>query len=284
MRGRTGAGAAWLWAIYPFAIWRVAFINKEVVLAFLLASYLCAQVLALRQGKLWQWLMAGGLLGLVNLCKPTFLAWPLVILGFAFLHRLPLVRVGALIVAMMLIVVPWTLRNYRLTGGEFLPVATERGGVTTFIGNYQPTLGLWEGPGKVRWMAAVEEIENRHAGASVVELDRAFYRAAFQQMASHPGKALEMFVRKCGRFWFQGAARREQAAAFVIQAGYLVLLGIGLWRRRPWSMDVMVLITLITYVMFVHGLSYADLRFSLLVMPVVCALAAAAWKISATRA
>jgi hypothetical protein len=284
--GRGGAGpsiAAWLWAVYPFAIWRVAFINKEVVLAFLLASYVCAQVLALRQGKLWQWLMAGGLLGFVNLCKPTFLAWPLVILGFAFLHRVPLVRVGSLIIAMILIVAPWTLRNYRLAGDEFLPVATERGGVTTFIGNYQPTLGLWEGPGKVRWMAAVEEIENRQAGASVVELDRAFYSAAFQQMTSHPGKALGIFARKCGRFWFQSAARREQAIAFVIQAGYLTLLGIGLWRR-PWSVEVMVAITLIVYVMLVHALSYADLRFSLPVMPVVCALAAAAWKTSATRA
>lgn len=285
--GRVGTGpliAAWLWAAYPFAVWRVAFINKEVVLAFLLASYLCVQVLALRRGKLWQWLIAGALLGFANLCKPTFLAWPLVILAFAFLHRVPLLRVGGLTVAMVLIVAPWTLRNYRVTGGEFLPVATERGGVTTFIGNYQPTLGLWEGPGKVRWMAAVEEIENRQAGASVVAVDHAFYRAAFQQMGLHPGTALGIFVRKCGRFWFQSAARREQAIALVIQAGYLFLLGLGLWRQRPWSVEVMVAITLIVYVMLVHALSYADLRFSLPVMPVVCALAAAAWKTSATRA
>jgi hypothetical protein len=284
---RTGTSpliAAWLWAVYPFAIWRVAFINKEVVLAFLLASYVSVQMLAFRRGKLWQWLVAGALLGFVNLCKPTFLAWPLVILAFAFLHRTPLVRVGGLIAAMVLIVAPWTLRNYRVTDGEFLPVATERGGVTTFIGNYQPTLGLWEGPGKLRWMAAVEEIENRHAGASVVELDRAFYRAAFQQMVSHPGKALEILVRKCGRFWFQSAARREQAIAFVIQAGYLALLGIGLCRRRPWGVEVMVMLTLILYVMLIHALSYADLRFSLPVMPAVCVLAFAGWKSSATRA
>jgi hypothetical protein len=287
MKGRASVNsiaAAWLWAVYPFAIWRVAFINKEVVLTFLLASYLCVQVLALRDGKFWQWLIAGGLLGLINLCKPTFLPWPLVILAFAFLHRIPLIRVGGLIAAMVLIVVPWTLRNYRLSGGEFLPVATERGGVTTFIGNYQPTLGLWEGPGKIRWMAAVEEIENRHAGASVVELDRAFYRAAFQQMASNPVRALEIFVRKCGRFWFQSAARREQLVSFVIQAGYLALLGIGLWRVRPWGVETTLMMTLIVYVMLVHASSYADLRFSLPVMPVVCALAAAAWKTSDTRA
>jgi len=74
-RGRVLA--AWLWALYPFAIWRVGFVNKETVLTFLFVAYACAQVAALRNGKHWQWIAAGALLGLVNLCKPTYLIWPL---------------------------------------------------------------------------------------------------------------------------------------------------------------------------------------------------------------
>jgi len=283
-RSRSALLAAWLWAIYPFAIWRVAFLNKEVVLAFLLAAYICLQVIALRHQKLWQWLAAGGLLGVVNLCKPMFLAWPVVIIAFAILHRISFVRIAGLIVAMVLIVAPWTYRNYRLTGGEFLPVATERGGLTTFIGNYQPTLGLWEGPGKPRWMAAVAEVESAHAGDSVVELDRAFYRAAFREMSEHPLKALKLFLRKCGRFWFESAARREQAGAAVIQGLYLSLLIVALWRCRSWNLETIVILTLIGYVMLMHALSYADLRFSLPVMPAVCVLAGFARRASATSA
>ena len=82
--------AAALWAVYPFAIWRVGFISKEVVATFLLAAYVGMQLLALRNGKMRAWLAAGGLLALVNLCKPTFLAWPIAILALAFLHRVPL--------------------------------------------------------------------------------------------------------------------------------------------------------------------------------------------------
>lgn len=271
--------AAWLWAVYPFAIWRVAFINKEVVLTFLLAAYVCVQ---LRAQSSWQWAAAGALLGLVNLCKPTFLLWPVVLVGHAIACRSGSARksvlyVGVLIAAMLLVVAPWTYRNWRVTGGEFLPVATEAGGLTTFVGNYQPTLGLWEGPGKPRWQAAVDEIKRQNTGASVVELDRAFYRAAWQQVIGHPLKAIELAVRKCGRFWFLSAKRREQLLGFLIQAGYLSVLGIGLWRAWPWGWPVWMLVALVAYVMGIHALSYADLRFSLPVMPYVCALGAMAF-------
>ncbi len=112
LAGRNWKAAA-LWAVYPFAIWRVAFINKEVVLGFLLVSYVCVQLLAFRSRKLWPWLAAGGLLAVVNLCKPTFLAWPVAVLALAYLHRVPLSRVAILIAGMILVVAPWTWRNYR---------------------------------------------------------------------------------------------------------------------------------------------------------------------------
>jgi hypothetical protein len=275
--------AAALWAVYPFAIWRVAFINKEVVLAFLLMSYVCVQLLALRDRKLWQWLVAGGLLGLVNLCKPTFLAWPLAVFALAFLHRMSMWRVAAMVAAALVVVAPWTWRNYVVTEGAFLPVGIENGGVTTFIGNYQPTLGLWEGAGKSKWMLAVAQITAQHPGTSAIELDRIFYKAALDQASRNPVTAAGMFVRKCGRFWFLSAARREQAASLVIQAAYLILLGIGLRRRWPWTSEIVLMLLLVAYVMLIHAVSYADMRFSHTVMPLVCALAGTAFHASERR-
>jgi hypothetical protein len=265
--------AAALWAIYPFAIWRAAFISKEVVATLLLVSYMGMQLLALRNGKIWTWLAAGGLLALVNLCKPTFLAWPLLILALAFLHRVPLSRVAALLAGMVVVIAPWTWRNEVVTNGAFLPVATERGGVTTFIGNYQPTLGLWEGPGKPLWLQAVEEIKLQHVDASVVELDHIYYAAAWKEIIHDPLKATEICIRKCVRFWFLGAKRREEFGAVVIQFVYLTALGIGLRRRWPWDLEVVLMLALIVYVMLIHALTYADLRFSVYVMPFVCVLA-----------
>jgi hypothetical protein len=260
--------AAWLWAVYPMAIWRVAFINKEIILTFLLAAYVCVQLMAWHRDKPWRWLAAGALLGVVNLCKPAFLLLPLVVLVMQ-------PRRGLLVLAAMLaVVVPWTARNWRVTGGEFLPVATEHGGLAMFIGNYQPTAGLWEGAGKIRWQSEVNEINKQHTSASVVALDRVFYRAAWQEVAANPLKASELFVRKCVRFWFLSAARREQAVSIVIQAIYLALAVFGLCRCRLWGTAQTFMVVPIVYVMLVHALSYADLRFSLPVMPLVCGFAA----------
>jgi len=273
--------AAALWALYPFAIWRVGFISKEVVVTMLLVGYVTVQLLALRNGKTWAWLAAGGVLALVNLCKPTFLAWPLVVLALACMHRVPLSRVAALLAGMIILIAPWTWRNYVVTHGAFLPVATERGGVTTFIGNYQPTLGLWEGPGKPLWLHAVEDIKLQHPGASVVELDHIFYAAAWQEITNDPVKATELCLRKCVRFWCLGAKRREEYINVVIQFTFLAAMGLGLYRRWPWDLEVMLMLALITYVMLIHALTYADLRFSVYVMPFVCALASKAFAVRA---
>ena len=43
------------------------------------------------------------------------------------------------------------------------------------------------------------------------------------------------------------------------------------------------MLTLIAYVMLIHALSYADIRFDLPVMPLVCALACAAFQSSERR-
>ena len=58
--------------------------------------------------------------------------------------------------------------------------------------------------------------------------------------------------------------------------GYLALLGIGLWRLWPWKREVWSVVALIAYAMLLHALSYADMRFSLIVMPLVCVIAAEA--------
>jgi hypothetical protein len=269
--------ALWAWALYPLAIWRVAFVNKEVVLAFLVAAYACAQAEAVREGGWGRWLVTGVFLGFVNLCKPVFLLWPVVLAVVLWRLRRPgWWREVALVVAgMVLLVGPWTIRNWWVTGGEFIPVATERGGLTTFVGNRQATDGEWEGAGKPKWQEAVSAIRLQHLGATEAELDAVFYRAAWQEVAANPVGALGLAARKCWRFWFVSAAHRALPVTVGVQLVWLALAGVGLWRSRPWLPVTWVGLALVAYVMVVHALSYADLRFSLPVMSLVCAWAGA---------
>jgi 4-amino-4-deoxy-L-arabinose transferase-like glycosyltransferase len=267
--------AAWFWAVYPFAIWRVAFLNKETVLTFLLALYVCLQIRALRNGCWREWTASGVALGLVNLCKPTFLLCPVLLVIFAW-KEIPWRRLAIMLAAMALVVAPWIVRNYRLTGA-ILPVATQNGGMTVFVGNFQPCDGMWETPKRKLWEAEVERIRSENTGASAVELQRAFYRVAWDQVRANPIKAVELYVRKLGRFWFLSSARREPVASLLIQSAYLIMALIGLWRLRPLSAQQRLLPALLLFAMFFHAFGVSELRFSLPVFPLVCVLAAAAF-------
>jgi hypothetical protein len=262
--------AMWLWALYPFAIWRVAFINKETALTFLFAAYVCAQVAAVRDGKHWQWILAGALLGLVNLCKPMYLLWPLVLAWFVSRAT---AKSALALLAMALVIAPWTWRNYRVSGGDFIPVGTQQGGVTTFVGNYQPNAGMWEGDGKTNWMMAVAEIRAQHPNATPSELDRVFYREAWKQIAADPVNALAIYVRKLGRFWFLSSAQRVPLGSILIQGVYLALAVFGFWRLRPWRAEEYWLVSIVVAAMCIHAVGVSEIRFCLPVMPIVCALA-----------
>jgi hypothetical protein len=246
--------AAWLWALYPLAIWQATRLNPAVWLAFLMAGYACLQVNALRSQHLRDWFVAGIFLGLVNLCQPILLLWPVAVLFLA-----PWRRVAVLAAGMLLLVIPWTLRNYRVTRGEIVPVATEHRGLMTFAGNYQ---------GAGDWLAAAQEIAAQPPSVSDAQLDRRFYRAAGQQIAGNPWNTMLLLVRKCGRFWWGGGA-----GLAIAQTLWLVVIAVGLWRAWPWPRATALLVTLALWVMALQVLTNAEVWHCLPVMPALGALA-----------
>jgi hypothetical protein len=194
-------------------------------------------------------------------------------------------RLAILLSAMAVVVMPWIVRNYRLTGAV-LPVATQNGGMTLFVGNFQPCDGMWETPKRHLWEAEVERIRAENTGKSEVEVQRAYYQAAWDQILSNPAKAAELYVRKLWRFWFLSSARREPVASLLIQSTYLLLAIFGWWRLRPLSFQKRLLPAMLLFAMLFHAFGVGELRFSLPVFPFVCVLASAAfyWQERSTEA
>ena len=253
---KSALAAAWLYALYPLAWWRVAFVNKEIVLTLLMAA------------AMWCWqrpVGSGVWLGLVNLCKPSYLLLPL-------LRRWRSSQRGVYVVilaVMLAVIMPWTIRNYVLTG-ELLPVATERGGFTAYVTNWWPTRGNWE-TNKPLWQNELDRIRSEHVRLNPVQLDRLFYGLTLQNILAEPGHALVMFARKAVMFWFVNASGRLVWAVALVQLVYLGLAVAGAVRRRPPSE----LLTVVLYTWAVHTLVIADVRVALPVMPYVCVMAAA---------
>jgi hypothetical protein len=272
---RIGPLAGWLYALYPLAWWRSGFIYKETLETFslmLFVSVWLAGPISRRRSTL-----SGIVLGLVNLVKPIFLGLPLVV-GVWLWHR-HRKSSGAcwlsLVGGVALVVLPWTVRNY-VVAHEFIPVAVEEAGQTAFVGNFAPSLGAWEGPHKEAWEADLAHIAAAHPGADAATLDRAYLAAAADEVRSQPGVFPEMLALKAWRFWFSNASGRLGIAVVVVQA---VFLGLAVWGlvKRSLPADVAWFFGLVIgYTWLLHALVYADVRFSLPLIPYVVLFGAAA--------
>ncbi|MGO9318968.1 MAG: ArnT family glycosyltransferase [Terracidiphilus sp.] len=121
--GARGARvAAWVWAFYPFAIYFSAGRVWEYALTGLLfTTCFCIAQRLHHTTNLWAWLGWGALCGLTALSNPATLS------SVPFLLLLALYKVykaggrwlvnGALVsVALLAVLTPWTVRNYRVLG------------------------------------------------------------------------------------------------------------------------------------------------------------------------
>lgn len=270
---RTGGIAAFLYAVYPLAWWRCGFVDKEVIETFALA----AAVSSLRMSGLRRSFVTGLLLGFANLVKPVLLGMPLVVGIWIWKRRTAARKPGPLLATLvlgtLLFVTPWTARNYLLTR-QFIPVAVENGGLTAYVGNYPPSLGVWEGPHKAEWQAGIAKLAAEHAGASRAQMDGIYLRAAVDEVEANPVTALEMFGLKLWRFWFSNASGRLQLPVFGIQFVMLGLASVGLFRGQFTHDSKLLFALLIGYLWLVHAVIYAEVRFSLPAMPFVMLLSA----------
>lgn len=115
------------------------------------------------------------LVGFGSLVKPIFLPVPVLILCSWFVLGLGWVAIRKFLVVnaiAALIVVPWTVRNYRLLGA-FVPVSTNSGYVL-YHGMNPESDGMWSPA--LRSIGHLDEIER----------DRLARQAAIRQICDHP--------------------------------------------------------------------------------------------------
>ena len=132
--------AAMAWALYPPAIWYASRIFTETMAALLVVASVGAFVSAARSRNPWLAVLTGVIWGLAVMNRSSFLLLPVAML-FAqlLLHRArPSARWElrqwlVALAAVVLVMAPWTVRNY-LIHGVFLPTES-RAGYTLLMSN-----------------------------------------------------------------------------------------------------------------------------------------------------
>ena len=205
--------SAWIWALLPYSMYYAIHWAWETALAALLLT--CVFLLALRMAGIGgaeamashsrkDWPLFGLLWGLIALVNPSLLLW-LPLVGLWLLSRqrrpfglkAPLLSATSAGIIFVLILTPWTLRNYRVFH-KFIPVRSNFGEELR-LGNADDAVGIWRSyvhpsqyPIQLRLYEQMGEI-------AFIEMRK---REALDFISAHPGKFVTLCLRRFVYYWF----------------------------------------------------------------------------------
>jgi 4-amino-4-deoxy-L-arabinose transferase-like glycosyltransferase len=301
----AGLIAAFGVAVYPPFIHSTGALFSEPPAILTLPAAVLAFLWAGEQERLRAWLLPGFLFGLTALIRPEYLA-----VGVAFVllagFRVAKARgwrpglAGAtLVVAAMLIpIVPWTVRNVVVLD-RVVPISTG-GGKALYVGTYLPADGEYQ---RVKALLVERylhrDLEPGSAALDAVDPTPLFDRVAerypdlprdqalgkvgkedfYDYVGEDPAGYAAMTVRKVWRMWSAGLGEAmSSTAGRAIQVLIVVLalagLGVLALRRRWW--DLIAMATPIAIVTVVGAASLAAPRRNEVLMTLVFPLAGAA--------
>ncbi len=249
----VGAGAAWLWAVFPNAIQIPAESMWDASLAALLAATILWATLALADSKrIRDWCAYGLLWGVTLMTNPTLasllpflLAW---MIWRAYKKQqvsrpwLLLSRPLAAMAVAGLCCVPWTIRNYEVFH-HFVPLRSILG-LQLAMGNNADAKDFWLGEG--------HPIHDSAERDKYVELGEIAYMQEKQQMAmdyitSHPRREVHLIYARFVSLWAGGTTQpwddffRVNSLYFRFVLLFNVIVAIGafagivalVWKRSP---------------------------------------------------
>ncbi|HUV03472.1 MAG TPA: glycosyltransferase family 39 protein [Armatimonadota bacterium] len=280
----VGLAASGLYIIYrPFYVSSVLLLTESTAM-LLVAAMVLSVLAALERRTLGRFLLAGVLAGLLSLSKAVAILYPLALVLVILASRSKGERSLGLVLAMlagtMIVILPWTIRNYNVTR-QFVPIATG-GGFNFWVGNWE---GYYQKTEWV-WRQYPPQLAKKLAGKSEAEQDAVFVHEALRNLKSKPLKGLELAARKFTSLWFalgrgnvymaEGIPirlplRKTSYLEILIMLAALVSLRLKIpdWRRKALPVVVLLVYWTAGYVA-----TTAQSRYAVPVMPYLMMFAA----------
>jgi hypothetical protein len=274
---RGGLIAALIMAIDPMMNFFNALVLTETCYIMLLLAAAAALFRYSESGTMVAIVAAGLFFGLATLTRSTSLLLPLFFLPIIwFMRAAPPVRravaTTALLASVAVILVPVSLRNYRLFG-HAVPVRTGGGA------SLMEALGPWAdgGPGMNR-IIYPDLPEN----ANEYEKDRVCREAAIDWARQNPSPVLSLAAAKLRRTWSIGVNAVDYSSPFFRAVAWLsvapvyVLAVFGAWHMRRQRIVLGLLLAPAVYFSLVHMIFVGSVRYRLPAMPLLFILAGVA--------
>ena len=298
----VGLFSAFAVAVYPPFIHTTGELMSEPPAMLTLPAAVLAFLWASEKRSPWAWLAPGFLFGLTAMFRPEYL-----LVGAAFVvlaairtwrdseWRLGLAGGAVLLIALVLPILPWTIRNVVVLD-RVVPISTG-GGKALYVGTYLPADGEYQRVKAIlvkRYMG--RDIEPNSEALNKISPTPLFDKVAARYpdlprdsalgkigkqnfskfFDEDPGGYLAMTARKVGRTWSSGVGEAMSSTAGRVVQILLVTLGLAgffllaLWRR--WW-ELVALATPIALVTLVGAVSLAAPRRNEVLMTLVFPLA-----------
>ena len=284
-RDRVGLIAAVMGGVYPLFVFFAGVLMVETLLILLAVLSLYLTLEFQNEPSIRRAAVLGVSLGLGALCKPVMLAWAVLLAGGLLISPAGVTSGGgskpatarhvmAMIAALCLVIAPWTMRNYAVTG--YLVPISSNAGMNLLVGHEPEARGVYRDGAD--YIALLHRMTGTQPDA--VSRERAALREVISRMASAPVRALELGLRKLGLFWSPIVSGESPLRNLVAVLSYLPVVGLGAWgtwqlRGHPIAWPVAALALSLS---IVHAFFFAHTRFRL---PVDAALMVpAAWSIN----
>ncbi|MDP6717463.1 MAG: glycosyltransferase family 39 protein [Pirellulaceae bacterium] len=289
---RAALVAGLLAAIYPGSIGMSVFVLSESPFCLVMVTQLiCWVKLARSTEGSWKigWSVAiGALAGIATLIRPSWLLFTPFALGVGALFgrrsRQDAVQAAIILLAIVVTMSPWWIRNYRVTGG--LVATTLQMGASLYDG-LNPTA---TGASDMRFVAAFHQAQQQAdataptklVGTFSQRLDDRMRAAALDWARTHPGQVVRLMVIKFARMWSPWPHAEEMqnwTFRLIVVLGFVPLLGLALWGafrniRGGWPYGLCLLPAV--YFSVLHMIFVSSIRYRQPAMLPLIVLAAAA--------
>ena len=278
--------AALLFLVHPGTLIAEARGGVEILFIFVGFGFMLALHRAVEKGGLWCYLFAGLAFGVVVQVRSTPIGFPVVLLLYALFtagahERLMAAgRVMILVSGMVVVMVPWLVRNYGLVH-EFVPVAT-LGGVglqeglcmcrnVSFGDDLYP---VGQAAGRERGELArelgmrfegVEYLQTFYDAHDETAFNRILYETAAKEYARNPGLLVGCVGKNLFNLWFLGKTWGITKLNMLVQVPLLALVFCGLtiaWRHGDLH-KMGILLTYVGSIAMTHLLVVAEARYSI---------------------
>lgn len=239
---KVGIISAAIAGVYPLSVYYASRVINETLFTLQISLILLTFLFIWRKPHLkGPYLLEGIMFGLATLCKPYIMAFVLFLGGAVWLKEnlssKIFLRLVLMVLAMVAVISPWTIRNYLVTG-DFVPVATGLG-YNMWLGNRVESEGREDHELEGKVLASYREerdrIVNENGGMGNaffdVRLDRRFIEKAIDNFISQPLPTIKLMLWKPVRLWydvFHLKNKKYQWIVMLIQIPLILMGFIGL--------------------------------------------------------